>query len=242
MIIAGAGKAAALTASADVRHLRLGRLLQNRALGAASASVRFAGSVNDGALTGEVKGVVGSFEFKDCVYDSLKISGHINNRSFSGSAHSDGGPLRMALSGMADMNGEHPIYDFKLRLEQADLHAMNINRRDSVALLGFDADLYATGNGADDMNGSLTIDNGRYIYNVDTLRSGEMNITARSAGGKRSLNLTSDFADAAFTGPTSYAELVRYLSASMRKYLRAFAKLKDSAYSGRAKAKNIISD
>ncbi len=95
--LAGAGKAAALTASADVRHLRLGRLLQNKALGAASASVRFAGSVNDGALTGEVKGVVGSFEFKDCVYDSLKISGHINNRSFSGSAHSDGGPLRMAL-------------------------------------------------------------------------------------------------------------------------------------------------
>ena len=29
---------------------------------------------------------------------------------------------------------------------------------------------------------------------------------------------------------------------SMRKYLRAFAKLKDSAYSGRSKAKNIISD
>lgn len=230
--LAGAGKAAALTASADVRHLRLGRLLQNKALGAASASVRFAGSVNDGALTGEVKGVVGSFEFKDCVYDSLKISGHINNRSFSGSAHSDGGPLRMALSGMADMNGEHPIYDFKLRLEQADLHAMNINRRDSVALLGFDADLYATGNGADDMNGSLTIDNGRYIYNVDTLRSGEMKITARSAEGKRSLNLASDFADAAFTGPTSYAELVRYLSASMRRYLPVISDAAPIDYEG----------
>lgn len=217
--VAGARRMAALTASADVRHMRLGRLLQNKTLGTASASVRFAGSVNDGALTGDVSGVVGSFEFKECVYDSLRISGHMNNRSFSGTAYSDGGPLRMALSGMADMNGEHPVYDFKMRLAQADLHAMNIDERDSVSLLAFDAELYATGDGADDMNGSLTIDNGRYIYNIDTLRSGEMKLSARSSGGKRSLNFTSDFADAAFTGPTSYAELVKYLGASMRKYL-----------------------
>ncbi len=215
----GVRDASAITASADVRHLRLGRLLRNPSLGPASASVRFTGFAGGNGLSGEVDGVVSAFEFNGCTYDSVALAGRIAGRSFSGSVRSDRGPLRMDLNGMADMNGEQSIYDFKLHLASADLHAMNINRRDSVALLGFDAELYAVGNGPDDMNGTLSLDRGSYVYNADTLRSGEMKVSARSVDGRRSLNLTSDFADATFTGPTSYAELSKYLQASMRKYL-----------------------
>lgn len=53
-----------VTASADVRHLRLGWLLQNPDLGPASASLRFDGVMADGGgVDGNVNGEVESVEW-----------------------------------------------------------------------------------------------------------------------------------------------------------------------------------
>lgn len=209
----------AVTASADVRHLRLGRLLQNPDLGPASASLRFDGVMADGGgVDGNVNGEVESVEWMGCRYDSLSLNGRILNKSFTGTLRSDCAPLRMMLSGKADMNGTEPVCDVRLVVDRADLHAMNINRRDSISTLALGAELYAVGNWPDSMNGTLSL-GGEYVYESDTLRSGDVKITARSSEGRRSVSLTSDFADATFTGPTSYGELAKYLESAMSKYL-----------------------
>ena len=209
----------AVTASADVRHLRLGRLLHNSTLGPVSARVRFDGTMSDGGgIDGSVNGNVESIELMECLYDSLSLSGRILDKSFTGTLRSDCEPLTMMLSGKADMNGAEPVCDVRLVVDRADLRAMNINSRDSVSTLALGAEMYAVGRWPDAMNGTLTL-GGQYIYDLDTLRSGEMKITARSSEGRRSVSLTSDFADATFTGPTSYAEIAKYLESAMSKYL-----------------------
>lgn len=209
----------AVSASAAVRHVRLGRLLQNNTLGPLSASVRFDGVMADGGgIDGNVDGNVESAEFMECRYDSLSLTGRILNKSFTGTLRSDCGPLAMMLSGRADMNGAEPVCDVRLVVDRADLHAMNINRRDSISTLSLGAEMYAVGRWPDNMNGSLNL-SGQYVYEGDTLRSGDMRITARSGEGRRSVSLTSDFADATFTGPTSYAEIAQYLKSAMSKYL-----------------------
>ena len=65
-----------------------------------------------------------------CRYDSLSLNGRILDKSFTGTLRSDCAPLRMMLSGKADMNGAEPVCDVRLVVDRADLHAMNINRRD----------------------------------------------------------------------------------------------------------------
>ena len=86
----------------------------------------------------------------------------------------------MIVTGVADMNTASPTYDFHLTVNDADLHAMNLNKRDSVSRVAFNADLYAVGRTIDDMNGSVAIDGARYYYNADTLRTGSVNLSARS--------------------------------------------------------------
>lgn len=209
----------AVRASADVRHLRLGRLLRDTTLGPATASLRFDGIMADsGRVDGNVAGYVEAIEWMGCRYDSLTLSGRVINKSFTGTLRSDCEPLRMMLSGKADMNGADPVCDVRLVVDRADLHAMNINRRDSVSTVAFGAEMYAVGSWPDRMNGTLNL-GGEYVYQGDTLRSGDVRISAHSSEGRRSLTLTSDFADATFTGPTSYAELARYLQSAMSKYL-----------------------
>ena len=218
-----------LVAQADLRHLQLGRLLQVPSLGYVTGSVSFNGNTSkQTGLYGRLKGDVEQIEFNECDYEDINVNGLVVNRSFTGEVASTGRPINFKLKGSADMNYQSPVYDLELSVADADLYAMNINRRDSISRIGFNASLYAVGRSLDDMNGSLSLDKGRYIYNADTLASGSVKLAARNTDNRRSLELTSDFVDATFTGPTSYAEIISYLKTAMSKYLPGLQF--DSAY------------
>ncbi len=217
--VEGEAAQSSLEAYAELRHLQLGHMLQFPTLGSVTGVVAFNGATTSSSLRGAVNGTVRQMEFNDAQYSDLTIDGTVVNKSFSGTIKSESFPLRFALTGRADFNGERPMYDMHLNVDEADLHAMNVNQRDTTSLLRFDAELYAVGRTLDDLNGSLTIDGGHYIYDADTLQTSQIRLAANNDSAQRSLTLTSDFADATFTGPTSYADVVGYLKTSMAKYL-----------------------
>ncbi|MBQ5720361.1 MAG: translocation/assembly module TamB domain-containing protein, partial [Alistipes sp.] len=216
--VEGEAARSTLVASADLRRMELGRILRVPMMGALTATMNFDGSTSKDGIRGRVNGSAQELAFNDAQYSNIDIDGMVINKSFSGSITGHDAPLRFDLDGLADLNGANPIFDLTLDVAEADLHAMNINERDSLSLLSFRSELYAVGRTLDDLNGTLSIDNGHYRYNADTLASGPIRLAARSAA-QRSLTLTSDFADATFTGPTSYKTLVGYLQSAMTKYL-----------------------
>ncbi len=215
----GEAAASSLKAVADLRYVNLGELLHNDILGPMTAYVSFDGATSKQGVSGDFAARVGDVEFYGANYENIEVAGSINRKSVSVEVDSETAPLKMSLNGTADFNNAQPVYDFRLNVREADLAAMRVNRRDSISTVTFDAELYAVGRTFDDINGSLSIDGGRYYYNADTLSTGAVRMVARSGEGQRSLNLTSDFADATFTGPTSYSDVARYLNVAMRKYL-----------------------
>ena len=212
-----------LVATVDARHVHLGSILRNKLFGSTTAFVSFYGTTTAKSISGRVAGRVGAIEVNDCNYEDIDIDGRLVNKSFSGSVRSECEALRMVLNGMADLNSENPTYDFNMTVNDADLHAMNLNKRDSISQIGFEASLYAIGRGIDNINGSINVERSHYYYNADTLRTGAINLLARSREEQRSLSLTSDFVDATFTGPSTYNEVVKYLQTAMRKYLPGLA-------------------
>ncbi|MBP3564207.1 MAG: translocation/assembly module TamB domain-containing protein [Alistipes sp.] len=215
----GEAAASSLKAVADLRYVNLGELLHNDILGPMTAYVSFDGATSKQGVSGDFAARVGDVEFYGANYENIEVAGSLNRKSVSVEVDSETAPLKMSLNGIADFNNAQPVYDFRLNVREADLAAMRVNRRDSISTVTFDAELYAVGRTFDDINGSLSIDGGRYYYNADTLSTGAVRLVARSGEGQRSLNLTSDFADATFTGPTSYSDVARYLNVAMRKYL-----------------------
>ena len=215
----GEAAKSSLNAVADVRYVNLGELLHNDILGETTAYVSFDGVTSKQGVSGDFAARIGSMEFYGADYEEVEVSGSLNRKSVTATVTSEKAPFNMTLNGIADFNNEQPVYDFRLNVREADLVAMNINKRDSISRLAFNAEMYAVGRTMDDINGSLSIDGGRYYYNVDTLSTGVVRLVARSGEGKRSLNLTSDFADATFTGPSSYSDVASYLNVAMRKYL-----------------------
>ena len=215
----GEAAASSLKAVADLRYVNLGELLHNDILGPMTAYVSFDGATSKQGVSGDFAARVGDVELYGANYENIEVAGSLNRKSVSVEVDSETAPLKMSLNGTADFNNAQPVYDFRLNVREADLAAMRVNRRDSISTVTFDAELYAVGRTFDDINGSLSIDGGRYYYNADTLSTGAVRMVARSGEGQRSLNLTSDFADATFTGPSSYSDVARYLNVAMRKYL-----------------------
>ena len=217
--VKGEAQLSTLNANAELRHLQLGEMLQFPMLGNVSGTMAFNGTTTSNSLRGRVAGRMTDVEFNQAEYKDIDINGTVVNKSFSGSIESGTDPLSFEMSGIADLNGERPMYDLHLRVDDADLHAINVNLRDSISHLSLDAELYVSGKTLDNMNGTLTIENGRYIYNVDTLQTTPVRLVANNNDARRSLTLTSDFVDASFTGSTNYNEILKYLQAATAKYL-----------------------
>lgn len=227
----GENPISALHAHADLRHLKLGHLLASEMLGDATLSADFDGRLSHGHVWGDLTARVSDMEFNDCRYQDVEVRGVVDNKSFTGHITDKNSPLDIDIAGTANFNYHEPLFDFTVDLKDADLHAMNINKRDSVSRLSLRANVYAMGRDIDNLNGRVIVNRGRYIYNADTLSSSIVELTAQSDKSRRSLELVSDFADATFTGPTSYADLAKYLQEAMRKYLPGLAD-EDERYAG----------
>ena len=216
-----------LEADASLRHLNIGTLLGKDILGRTNATIHFGGVNSQSGMRGQLRAEVAALEFNKADYSNLWLEGVVDNKSFSGELSSEAAPIDFALRGKADLNGEKPVYDFRLRVDDADLMAMNINHRDSLSRLSFDAELYAVGRNLDEMSGTLDISNALYCYNVDTITTNNIRLISQSSEERRQLNLSSDYVEASFTGSTSYADLGSYMKSAMRKYLPNLATDKD---------------
>ncbi len=159
------GRRYAVRAAADVRHLRLGTPAARHDVrpGHGVAALRRHNGTTAAASTATSRGPRRLGRGDGLPLRLADPFGTRYRQDFTGTLRSDCDPLRMMLSGKADMNGAEPVCDVRLVVEHADLHAMNINRRDSISTIAMGAEMYAVGRWPDEMNGTLSL-GGQYVY------------------------------------------------------------------------------
>lgn len=201
------------------RDIRLGELLANPKLGSTTLTARVDGVLGKGFTDANVISEVRRFEFNGYSYDSLRLDGHLFNKEFDGRVTARDRNLNFDFAGIVDFNDSVPRYDFALELRKADLAAMHINRRDSVARLS--ARLVAKGSGRsfDDLNGDIRITDARYRYNDSVVDARRILLRGANSEHSKFVELRSDFVDVTFRSKTSYREVYEYLKAAAWRYL-----------------------
>jgi hypothetical protein len=111
-----------------------------------------------------------------------------------------------------------PLYDAVMSISHADLHAMNINKRDSISLLKGNVGLSARGASLDLMNGSLRIADAEYETIGRGCAADLVELAIESNEDARTLTLASDFADAVFESRTAYKDVIYYLKNLLVQY------------------------
>lgn len=200
--------------------LQLGELLENDLLGPLSLNVHVNGELSSEHSDAEVSGEILRLGINGYDYDSLRMKGHLVNREFNGLIEARDRNLRFDFRGLLDLNDERmPRYDFALNLEEANLAALGINRRDSVSVLAARIAARAVGRTLDDLNGIIFVRDVSYRYNDRELAADSVVIVGRNSLSDKFIRLRSDFVDADYEGKTSYKEVFAYLQQRFRDYV-----------------------
>ncbi len=200
--------------------LQLGELLENDLLGPLSLNVHVNGELSSEHSDAEVSGEILRLGINGYDYDSLRMKGHLVNRDFNGLIEARDRNLRFDFRGLLDLNDEQrPRYDFALDLEEANLAALGVNRRDSVSVLAARIAARAVGRTLDDLNGIIFVRDVSYRYNDRELAADSVVIVGRNSLSDKFIRLRSDFVDADYEGKTSYKEVFAYLQQRFRDYV-----------------------
>lgn len=209
----------AVRGNVATRNLRLGALLGNPLFDRVSASADIDGTVGRDTSELNIVGQLSQFGVNDYVYDSLSLDGRMRNKGFDGHIVSHDRNLLFDFKGKVDFNEEVPEYDFRFNLQHADLHALNVNRRDSVSVLSGRMRAVGRGRTLDDLNGAVTVADALYRYNDKEIETRRLTLQGDNTDRNKYVQLNSDFADITFRSHTSYRDIIEYLRLSMWKYL-----------------------
>ena len=168
----------------------------------------------------EISGKIDHLLFNDYNYGNISFDGgHSDGMSTVNVGVNDKSVRAHIQAAMTKDADDVPIYNAVANVDRVDLHAINVNRRDSVALISARLSVEAQGHSIDQMDGQLSIADAKYTYNDTTVESDLVKLTVDSNEDIRQMSLSSDFADALFESRSSYKDVVSYISTLMARYL-----------------------
>ena len=207
-------------ANVAATDLDLAKLLANAIVGEATFETSV--SVDLGAdepvsLVGD--GKVASVVLNGHDYHNLNLFADIEANCIAASLAVDDEALKLDAQAMLNFaDKDMPLYDAVASIGYADLHSMNINKRDTIAVLKADVGLNARGVSFDELNGAIRIAGAEYETVGRGCKADLVELMIESNEDARTLSLTSDFADALFESRTPYKDVIYYLKNLLVQY------------------------
>jgi len=154
-------------------------------------------------LSANINGVIDSVEVNKYLYRNISVSGTYADRIWDGSVEVNEPNIEMSLLGRFDLEKSQPEFDFTMNLADADLHTLNLVKKDSV----FRATALVTanfrGNSTENLEGDLRLINSTLENSNGKLNIYDFLVSSEIVSGEPVLRLRSDFADADVRGQYS---------------------------------------
>ncbi|MRR19965.1 hypothetical protein EG827_07200 [bacterium] len=155
-------------------------------------------------LSASITGIIDSVEINDYLYRNVEVAGRYADRIWDGTVAVKDRNIRMDIMGRFDLEKNMPEFEFTMNLAHADLHKLNLVRKDSVFTASALLTASFRGNSADNLEGDLRLINSTLQNSNGQLRIYDFMVTSGKANGKPLLTLKSDFADAEVSGPYNF--------------------------------------
>ncbi len=202
-----------------LKNINTGALLDRTDIGYLSLNTQVDALVANDGIIADVVGQIENMDFNSYCYNGLTFDLSYSDNRLNAEVTSRDKNLDMELLGVADFSNPSHHYDFTMRLSEANLNALYVNRRDSISTVAGSVRVNLEGDKLDNMSGSITLRNINYTYNESSLYTPTISIVGRNSEKNKNIELKSEFVDMSFSSKTSFDELYTYLDQSMRKYM-----------------------
>ncbi|MBE6195028.1 MAG: hypothetical protein E7140_04780 [Rikenellaceae bacterium] len=207
-------------ANVEAADLDLAGLLANTIVGDATFAADVEVELGDEKpIMLKGNGSVESVELNGYDYKNMNVVADIEDNRIAASLGVDDVALKLDAQAMIDLSEQDmPLYDAVASVMSADLHKMNINKRDTISVLKCDVGLSARGASLDGLNGVLRIADAEYETVGRGCQADLVELSIESNEDARTLALASDFVNATFESRTAYRDVLYYLKNLLVQY------------------------
>lgn len=205
----------------QTRAFNIGRFLSVKDMGSITSLLTIEGKgLRKDNADAMINGSMQSLYYKKYTYKNTTLNGELRKGFFSGAVQVNEPNLRMNFNGLVDFVSTKHSYKFDSRIYYADLMAMHIiSDTTSPAIFSSHIKVDAVGNTPDDITGKLSIDSIRYAIHRQAYHINYLNITSDLKDGYRTINMTSDYADANISGHYSPLNSVKCFEGLLATYI-----------------------
>ena len=237
------GKLAVYSGKISTQGFRLGQFVDNGQLGA----ITFNGNVNGSGfstknLDARFDGDIRNIEYDGYNYQNIFLKGDFKKKLFKGLASIDDPNLKVDnLTGIIDLNGKEPQFNFDAQLSKADFKKLGLTKE--VFDLKGHFNFNFTGNNIDNFLGTAKITDASLLHNNLPLSFDSLFLESTIDGGQKYLSLHSNEVDAGIVGKFSILELPDAFKVFLNRYYPAYIKkpsyqVGDQDFSFEIKTKN----
>ncbi len=176
----------------QVKSFNIGRLANVQDLGTTSFNITFDGrGFSTETLNTQVQGVISRLVYRGYAYNNLKVRGTLKAPLFNGNVISLDPNLQMEFNGLADFSAGTNVYDFEASVAHANLAAMNLVKRDSLAIFQGDIIMNMEGTNLNNFEGEIYLLNTSYKNENDSYMFKDLEITSSFDGPVRTIQVNS---------------------------------------------------
>ncbi len=202
----------------DAKSFKIGKLFGFDPLGEVTLHAEVIVSKKDKHFDATIKGNIDSLYYNNNRIDSIYLNGTVSNKGYDGKLTVNDDKLRLAFSGMANLEGQIPVFNFTSSVKTANLNVLGLDMVHKEATAAFDMEANFTGKNIDELDGSIDIKNMKLardgkIFDVKTLSLNTNNTLLRNA-----ITLRSDIADVDIVGKYRFLEF----GLTLRDYLQYY--------------------
>ena len=204
-------------------HFKLGRFLEMKNdLGDITMNVDLDGEgftkkELDASLKGDIKQVV----VKGYEYNNVEVKGDFKDQIFAGFLAVEDENIAFDFDGKIDLSKKIPEINFISNIKNAKLAKLNLVSSKKKLKTRFSTQLKVDlkGSTADDIVGSVELNNSHYDDKIDSIVIEKLLITSERDGFEKNISVNSDVLDASLVGDFKFDEVANYLSDFMGHYI-----------------------
>ncbi|MFR9527214.1 MAG: translocation/assembly module TamB domain-containing protein [Rikenellaceae bacterium] len=198
--------------------LEVGHIIDNKMIGALDMNANVRYKKLDKGVDSHINGYVSSVGYNSCLYSDLFFDAAFDGVELESTIDSLDPKLDFDLDAVVRLDEERHC-DLTMRINNADLVALALNHRDSVAMISGSMRVNMGYTTLDDLSGMVTLRNINYTYNDKSIYAPMVAVNARNSAESKSMTLESDYLDVHFSSKSSFEGLYNYLRDGVSKYI-----------------------
>jgi hypothetical protein len=176
----------------DVTKFDLAEFFDTKILGDATFNLNVNGSgFTQSSLNTLAIGTINSIGVNGYTYKNIKLNGNLKAPYFNGELQSLDPNFLFSFEGLLDASKEENAFDFKADIDYADLYALNIVKRDTLADFKGNLKVNLKGNSIDELKGSLNFSSFTYENSKEVFDFEDLIVESSFRGSKQTISIDS---------------------------------------------------